>query len=90
MTLAALLAYPTVIELTLGTAAQSNAWFYGYIALIAMIAVTALITFRRTANCAYTTPAPPSPLVKQIVDSRGTTLSCPDWGFVVKVFHRLS
>lgn len=43
---AALIAYPTLIELTLGTQAQSNAWFYGYIALIVMIAITALMTLR--------------------------------------------
>lgn len=44
---AALIAYPTIIELTLGTVDQSRAWFYGYVALIVMVAMTACITFRQ-------------------------------------------
>ncbi len=73
--LLALVAYPGLIEWTLGLDAQRRAWSIGYVALALLVAACALTTLRRARGTSSTpdastsrpqalTPSPPHPLTQ--------------------------
>jgi SAM-dependent methyltransferase len=45
--LSALLAYPFIIEPRLGVAAQTRLWFFGYLAMLVLFAITVMLLYQR-------------------------------------------